>query len=123
MGDMMRNYRGGSLSRATLANETRPNNSNNNGTRPIERPEATNCQRLKRKLQTVDFAIVDTVLYLNAYPDCRRALEHYHKLIAEREVLVATINEKCGPICHRDNKSRTEWNWIQGPWPWESDAN
>ncbi len=116
MADTMRNYRGGGFSpRAIAVNEMRPNNDT--------RPQPQNCQRLKRKLQTVDFAIVETTLYLNAYPNCRQALDYYHKLIAEREALVSAINEKCGPICSRDNKSRTEWNWVEGPWPWELDAN
>ena len=115
MADMMRNYRvgGGYSSRATLANETNPN----------VRPMPENCQRLKRKLQAIDFAIIETGLYLDAYPECRHALEYYHKLIAERDAVVAIINEKCAPISMRENKSRTEWNWVQGPWPWESDAN
>ena len=83
----------------------------------------SNCHSLKSKLQTVDFAIVDTVLYLDAYPRNAQALEYYHKLVSEREALVKAINEKCGPICIRDNKSRTEWNWVEGPWPWEPEAN
>ncbi len=116
MADMMRNYRGDrSFPRAVAVNEKRQNNET--------RPQTENCQKLKRKLQTVDFAIVETVLYLNAYPNCRGALDYYHKLISERESLVAVMNEKCGPISARENKSRTEWTWVKGPWPWELDAN
>lgn len=84
---------------------------------------SANCLSLQKKLQSVDFAIVDTVLYLNAYPENREALEFYHKLVKEREELAATINEKCGPIDAMSNKSRTEWNWVDGPWPWEPEAN
>ena len=116
MGDMMRNYRGDRYSpRAVAVNEMRPGNE--------IIPGAGNCAKLKRKLDTIDFAIVETVLYLDAYPNCREALDYYHKLIAERESLVAVINEKCGPVSARGNKSRTEWTWVKGPWPWELDAN
>ncbi|MBR2387187.1 MAG: spore coat protein CotJB [Clostridia bacterium] len=116
MADMMRNYRSGGFNpRAIAVNEMRPDND--------ARPQMQSCQKLKRKLQTVDFAIIETVLYLDAYPNCRAALDYYHKLVAERESLANAINEKCGPICHRGNKSRTEWNWVDGPWPWELDAN
>ena len=114
MADIMRNYRGSGYS---------PRSAAVNVNEPVARPQPVNCQKLKKKLQTVDFAIIETVLYLNAYPNCRSALDYYHKLIAEREALVSVINEKCGPICHRDNKSRTEWTWVRGPWPWELDAN
>ena len=115
MADMMRNCRlSGFSPRFEAANDARE---------AMERPQATNCARLKKKLQTIDFAIVETTLYLDAYPHCRAALDYYHKLIAEREALAGAINEKCGPVCIRGNKSRTEWNWVEGPWPWEPDAN
>ena len=80
-------------------------------------------QALKKKLQTVDFAIVETVLFLDAYPKNKQALEYYHKLIGERNMLEKAINEKCGPITSMGNESRTEWNWVASPWPWEVDAN
>ena len=116
MADMMRNYRGSGFSPRSVAVNA---NDNNNATRP----QAPSCQKLKKKLQTIDFAIVETVLYLDAYPNCRAALDYYHKLIAERESLRGMINEKCGPISASENKSRTEWTWARGPWPWESEAN
>ena len=82
-----------------------------------------NCQAIKKKLQVVDFAIIDTVLYLNAYPECQEALDYYHKLIEERKMLEKAVNEKCGPVTIMGNESRTEWSWVLGPWPWEPDAN
>ena len=115
MADMMRNCRSGGLTpRAMTVNEARHS---------TDRPQMASCDRLKKKLQTIDFAIIEATLYLDAYPHCRAALDYYHKLVAEREALAAAINEKCGPVCHRDNKSRNEWNWVEGPWPWEPDAN
>ena len=83
----------------------------------------SSCDSLKKKLQTVDFAIIETVLFLDAYPKNMQALEYYHKLIGERKLLEKAINEKCGPITNMSNESRTEWNWVSSPWPWEADAN
>ena len=115
MADMMNRNRTSPFSpHSRPVSEIRPNE---------QKPLPQSCQRLKRKLDTIDFAIVETSLYLDAYPTCRHALDHYHKLVAEREAIVQMINEKCGPICIRDNKSRTEWNWVSSPWPWEADAN
>lgn len=85
--------------------------------------QGINCRGLMKKLKVIDFAITDTVLYLDAYPHCQKALEHYRQLTAERAMLVDAINEKCGPMTHRDNKSCSEWTWTNGPWPWELDAN
>ena len=82
-----------------------------------------NCKALMDQLRAVDFAIVETVLYLNAYPESREALNYYHRLMAERESLAKSINEKCGPLTMWQNTNRNEWNWTSAPWPWEIDAN
>ena len=87
------------------------------GTRPM------NCATLKQKLRVIDFAIVDTVLYLDAYPDNGQALEYYHRLLRERESLAESIHAQCGPTTAWSNESTQKWDWIQGPWPWEPDAN
>ena len=116
MADMMRNYR---------ANDNRGGSSccQNNDTGARMQMQSTSCKNLKKKLQTVDFAIIETVLFLNAYPKNVQALDYYHKLVNERKMLEKAINEKCGPINHMSNESRTEWNWVSSPWPWEIEAN
>ena len=76
------------------------------------------------RLQALDFSIVDTVLYLDAYPDSREALQHYHKLLAERDALLRTRSEHQDmPITHYENASHDHWSWIENPWPWEYGAN
>ena len=82
-----------------------------------------NCRVWKKKLQMLDFAIVDTVLYLDAYPACAQALEYYHKLLAEREQVAKQYAEACGPLTAWDNVSRKSWDWAKGPWPWQTEAN
>ncbi len=74
------------------------------------------------KLREIDFAIWETALYLDAYPKCRRALEYYTRLTAERERRRAQMNAKA-PLTAFENKNAGEWNWVKGPWPWEPDAN
>jgi len=83
----------------------------------------SNCESLRSKLKTVDFALIDTALYLDVYPNCKKALEYYRALKKEREMLAEAINGKCGPITIRDNENATEWTWEKGPWPWEAEAN
>ena len=114
---MMRNYRTNNDSRASSSCRT-----------PSEvgarmQMQGTNCNNLKKKLQTLDFAIIDTVLFLDAYPKNAQALDYYHKLVNEREILAKAINESCGPIDSMSNKSRNEWAWVASPWPWEIEAN
>ena len=78
---------------------------------------------LMKKLQKIDFALVEINLYLDAYPYCEKGLAYYHKLCGEREKLVAEMGEKGMPITMRDNKSTHGWDWVKAPWPWQSEAN
>ena len=78
---------------------------------------------LMNKLRTVDFAIIETALYLDSYPKCKKALDYYRQLIKEREMLAEAVNHKYGPMTIRDNDSCDTWTWTEGPWPWEAEAN
>lgn len=84
---------------------------------------ARDCASLKKRLRAVDFAIVETTLYLDAYPTSRQALDYYHKLMAERALLLEATEKHCGPVTARGNVSTTEWDWVKGPWPWQPEAN
>ena len=81
------------------------------------------CQDTLEVLRALDFSIQETVLYLDAYPDCREALQYYHKLIAERKDLMKSYEMQCGPLSIYGNTSDDSWDWVKGPWPWELDAN
>ena len=119
MADMTRRYRTNNNCNSGCNREV-PRQYSNDKDMPMN---CADCKSLKKKLQTVDFAIIETVLFLNAYPKNAQALEYYHKLVCERKMLEKAINEKCGPLTHMGNESRTEWNWVSSPWPWEVDAN
>ena len=86
------------------------------------RPEADE-KSLVRRLQKVDFAITETVLYLDAYPESKEAMSYYKKLVAERDMLMARLSAMGKPTTHFDNSDATAWHWTKGPWPWQSEAN
>ena len=89
----------------------------------MESNQSKRCREQLSHLQALDFAIQETVLYLDAYPECSEALTYYHALIAEREKALALYEKQCGPHTVYGNVSRTSWDWVRGPWPWEPDAN
>ena len=89
--------------------------------RPVHQGKQS-CSELTCRLRKVDFAIYDTVLYLDVYPDCVKAQEYYQKLVCEREELCKRINSECGPITF-NNAMSGKWSWTKGPWPWEPGAN
>ena len=82
-----------------------------------------NCRDAMKTLQAIDFALQETVLYLDAYPENQQALDYYHRLLAKRAELMEAYEKNCGPTTMYGNKSRNSWDWVLGPWPWETDAN
>ena len=84
---------------------------------------SNDIQKLIRELQHVDFSMIETILYLDAYPCSAEALDYYHKLHAERNKLQTLLNQSGYPITAQENHSKTEWSWAKGPWPWEIEAN
>ena len=99
------------------------NNSSNNSCNSCA-SDNNECKKLLKQLQKIDFAMIETVLYLDAYPQCNKALEHYHMLKQERNVVAETLAKKCNmPVTSFENASTTSWNWTDAPWPWEHDAN
>lgn len=81
------------------------------------------CRELSAKLSMLVFALHETVLYLDAYPDSAPALEYYHRLREQYAQALDEYQSKCAPLTAMGNESRSSWMWIQSPWPWEYDAN
>ena len=79
-----------------------------------------NGSSLLRKIQEIDFSLYETVLYLDAYPDCAEALAYYHTLLSQRKGVVAQYEREVGPLTAFSNSSRTSWDWIKSPWPWQA---
>ena len=81
------------------------------------------CAAKLEKLRALDFAIQETVLYLDAYPQNQQALSYYHQLIKQRNRLMEEYETTCGPLTMYGNRSANSWDWIEAPWPWEREAN
>ncbi len=81
------------------------------------------CAAKMKSLRALDFAIQETVLYLDAYPENRQALNYYHQLMKQRKMMAEDYESHCGPLTMYGNTAQSSWDWIEGPWPWEADAN
>ena len=80
-------------------------------------------KNLLDEIRAVDFALAETVLYLDAYDGCEAALAYYHKLKDRRAMLVCEYEKLYGPFTAMGNASKTSWDWTKEPFPWEYDAN
>lgn len=81
------------------------------------------CQDRLETLRALDFAIQDTVLFLDAYPDCTQALEYYHRLMEQRNSAVEEYETQCGPLTVYGNRSTDSWDWTDTPFPWQISDN
>ena len=79
----------------------------------------SDCAKIKKQLQTVDFALYEVILYLDAYPEHQEALNTYHMLLARRQKLIEDYESLCGPLTAFGNVSTVSWDWVKGTAPWE----
>jgi hypothetical protein len=79
------------------------------------------CCALLHRLQELDFSIQETVLYLDAYPDCCEAKTYYRQLVCERKQVAEEYEKQCGPLTAMGNGDGAEWKWCKSPWPWHPD--
>lgn len=90
------------------------------------REMSTNSGEVKKlihELQLIDFSMIDTILYLDAYPCSAEALDYYHKLRCEKNKIQAMLDQHGHPMTSQGNTSTSDWKWVEGPWPWELEAN
>ena len=75
---------------------------------------------LLRRIQVCDFVLTDTSLYLDTHPTDRKALDHYQKHLEMRNKAHMEYTENYGPLTHADYDGGDRWNWVDGPWPWQT---
>ena len=77
-------------------------------------------EKLLNRLKVFDFILMETGLYLDAYPNNTMALDYYHKNQKLREEVLKEYTQRFGPISKGDSISKTTWEWVKDPWPWEN---
>ena len=96
---------------------------NNMNTQTPNMPNVpNNIKSMQKRLQRVSFALVELVLYLDAYPNCEKAKKYYKELSDERHTLISNL-AKAGMPMSGMYVQGNEWTWTKGPWPWEYEAN
>ena len=81
------------------------------------------CEKhsLLLELQEIDFAIVETTLYLNVYPDCCKAKEYLETMRAKRAKVAAEYESKHGMLTMYGVCGESSDKCA--PWPWQYAAN
>ncbi len=78
---------------------------------------------LLKKVQSYEFAALDLQLYLDTHPDDRKAFEMFKDIVMKAKEAVAEYQDQCGPLTAKASAVYNSFKWIEGPWPWEKEAN
>jgi spore coat protein JB len=79
-----------------------------------------NRARDLKNLQALQFALHETVLYLDAHPYCVQAMEYYKDIQSKAKAAYDDFTSKYGPLTAFEVKG-DNWSWINQPWPWEGE--
>lgn len=81
---------------------------------------SSQCEMM-RKIQELDFSIIDLNLFLDTHPNCSEALELFTKLAATCKSLKNDYQAKYGPLYATKSKNSTPFEWVDAcyKWPWE----
>ena len=70
------------------------------------------------ELMAMDFVIRELNLYLDTHPDCPMAMQYFQNARRMNRQAMKSYEEVNGPLQVAD-ADFNNWNWINGPWPWE----
>ena len=77
---------------------------------------------LLKKIQQLNFAMIDTGLYLNNQPDCKEALALYDRIRMAYLCAKKEYEDQYGPLTYDGvNTKHDGWSWLHGPWPWNGE--
>ena len=80
-------------------------------------------EMMMRKIQQLDFSLVDAGMYLNGHPKDPAALSYFKQQQKDYQQAILDYTNKYGPITFKTGMYNDRWTWIDGPWPWEGADN
>jgi spore coat protein JB len=79
-------------------------------------------EELLLKIQIIEFNMYDAALYLDTHPCDEAALDFFHHFRELKDRAVDEYAACYGPLTMDTVESKTNWTWIDHPWPWEMEA-
>lgn len=81
-----------------------------------------NRQDYLEKIQKLQFFAVDLNLYLDNFPDCKKATHDYEVISCELKKTIWDYEEKFGPLTNFGSAYfQNPERWANDPWPWDND--
>ncbi|OAA91826.1 spore coat protein CotJB [Clostridium ljungdahlii] len=77
-------------------------------------------KKLLDEIRQLEFATVDLNLYLDNFPDNKKALSDYNMFTNQLIRLKRNYEDRFGILTNFGySESQFPWTWINEPWPWE----
>lgn len=80
---------------------------------------AVNREELMKRIQEVQFTMIDLMLYLDTHPCDSFAVERYNMAAEELHDLQMLYSEKFGPIMWGSINEGDTWLWAEEDFPWD----
>ena len=78
---------------------------------------------LLKQVQTYRFAAYDMLLYLDTHPQDKKAFTMFKELVEKTKKLRNEYEKNYGPLMPFSAAKFDTFTWLEGPWPWEKEAN
>lgn len=82
----------------------------------------TKREAMLKKLSTYQFAALDLQLFLDTHPGDETTLEKMNMFKSKAVKAKSDYEKQFGPL-QKNITEGNNWNWINGPWPWESEED
>lgn len=79
-------------------------------------------EQLKRKISAHTFSAWELHLFLDSHPNNCEAAKKLDECRAMIKKLTKEYEEKYGTLTESSSNT-SRWQWINGPWPWETEDN
>lgn len=81
-----------------------------------------NKTEMMRKVQMLNFILIDVGLFLNTHPTDKAALSFFNKYNALYRSAKNEYEQTYGPLTIYGTNDTNSWSWIDEPWPWQMEV-
>lgn len=74
-----------------------------------------------KAVQESSFVLTELTEYLDTHPGCAGGLAAYQQANAAYNAAAAAYTAQYGPLTVSDAGSDCSWQWVEAPWPWETE--
>lgn len=79
-------------------------------------------EQLLKKLSGAQFAALEMQLFLDTHKNDKRAFESMKEYQRQAASYKKEFEENFGPLSANDPFGNTEFEWLNAPWPWETES-